>query len=451
MHKRFSILFLALLFCSMICTIPVRAQEDKPIWWQNLDCKQENQRFSGIEYCTGKPPVTNIYVVIIQLDSPGIKVEYLIPDGIDGNGIEGECKDVNRSTKRLGGPGCDDLKNRNWYPVMSLQDAVKKAADPTLAFVINGDYSACTSSQQGCGKDYREHGPEGLTVVGGERLDGPKNGDGDNNIVRRPWMSINESSPLRAEFHQNRSDNGALPYDWIHTGIGGAPWLIQNGTPSTGAINSCEGAPGSCYPGASQTAVGLSLDKKWMFFVLAVEPKTLLDVATFMDEKLDVWQAIKFDGGGSSQLYYAGAENPYIETGDARPLTNYLAVYAQSGSGIFPEESSEEPPTTEPVPGSELSWWEQIQKSWNDFRSSWEDTRNSWSERWEKFSKDWEEFQKDPTKWFDDWLKREQEKLINGWIQQLVESLNQLCGSAALLPMTLAAVWIARHRKHNRL
>jgi len=342
--------------------------------------------------------------------------------------MPGECKDVNRSTKGLGGPGCDDPKNQNWYPVMSLEQAVNKAVkEPNLAVVINGDYSACTdgpSPHCPLTKNgelyYREHGPEGLTVVQGIRLDGPNNGDGDNNIVRRPYLVVSQSTPLRAELHQSASDkDGLKPYNWVYTGIGGAPWLIQNHTVATKAITSCENAAGSCYDGASQTAVGLTLDKKWMFLVLAVDANKLEEVATFMDKKLDVWQAIKFDGGGSSQLYYEGAmdpkdikkKKPYVEMGDNRHLTNFLAVYAQPGTGIF----SEVPPETpEPPSDTDLNWRQKIQQAWNDFWKGISDGISNW----------WDNLKKQVADALDAWWQDIQRKIAEWFAQQLAEWLN---------------------------
>jgi hypothetical protein len=317
---------------------------------------------------------------------------------------------------------------------MSLEQAVIKAQQqPNLALVLNGDYSACTISLGACvdrdgNSTYRVHGPEGLTVVRGIRLDGKNNGDGDNNIVARPYLVISKSPPLIAELHQSNSDNGLNPYSWAYTGIGGAPWLIQNGKVSKNAIESCENASGSCYDGASQTAVGLTLDKKWMFLVVAVKAKNLLEVATFMNEKLDVWQAIKFDGGGSTQFYYAGANNRYVETGDKRLLTNYLAIYAQPGEGIFSESQTDPSAPPESPSDSDLNWWQKIQKDWEDF---WDGV-----DTWLNDIKTW--WQELPQR-IEDWLLQQ----VTDWLN---EKINQLCGSAGLIPVTIAIVLYSRKR-----
>jgi hypothetical protein len=451
MLKKFHLFLVTFLVCGFLYPSSVRAQEERPPWWYNLDCRKEVQQFSGIQYCTGKPPNDSIHVIVIQLDSPGVQVEYLIPDGIDKNGKTEECKDVNRSTKLLGGPGCDDPSNRNWYPVMSLEQAVNRARkQPNLAVVINGDYSACTIGRNACKLDkagnptYREHGPEGLTVVHGHRLDGPINGDGDNNIVKRPYLVISQSTPLRAEIHSSVSDRvGVKPYDWIYTGMGGAPWLIQDGKALPNLIN-CEGADtSSCRDNASQTSVGLTLDKNWMFIILAIDAKRLQDVATFMDEKLDVWQAIKFDGGGSSQLYYAGAKDQYVVKGDGRPLTNFLAIYAQPGTGIFsdnPSEPTTPPDNSEPSSGDDLSWLQKIQKGWNDF---WNSTDSWWKDWQKRITNALDNLEK----WWQSLPQRLEDLLLQQLVDRLNKQINELCGTAGLVPASMVLVVYLRKRR----
>lgn len=97
--------------------------------------------------------------------------------------------------------------------------------------------------------------------------------------------------------------------------------------------NTCTGAPGSCYVGAAQTAVGLSQEGRWLFLVVDQRKgqARLSEMAEFMQGKLGVYDAIKFDGGGSTQLWYDGA---VITPGDGRQLSQYLALTALPGNGI---------------------------------------------------------------------------------------------------------------------
>ena len=461
MLKRFHGFLAAILICSLFFPGLVHAQDDKPLWWHNLECRDDEKLFSGLEHCTGKSPYEYIHVIVIQLDSSGLQVQYIIPNGVNGKGISGECKDVNTTVKHPA-IGCSDPKNQTWYPVIYMNQAVDKAQRASnLAVVINGDYSACTNGPSSdCplvdnkGKlYYREHGPEGLTVVNGSRLDGFKNGDGDDNIVNRPYLVISRSTPISAEIHQSASDKDGLnPYSWAYTGIGGAPWLVQNGK-ALPNLKDCAGAnKSSCRDNVSQTAVGLTLDKKWMFLVLAVDASTLTEVATFMDEKLDVWQAIKFDGGGSSQLYYAGASDPYVETGDGRPLTNFLAIHAPPGKGIFsdnPSEPSTTPDDSDSPSNDDLSWWQKIQEGWTNF---WNGVGNWWQDRvewWNGVKKDFTNWWEGVKTWWQELPQRIEDWVLQQFIDWLSQRLNQLCGSAGLIPATMAIVVYARKRYHR--
>jgi hypothetical protein len=300
-------------------------------WRQNLVCDPAEQKFRGVEYCAATGGA--IDVVVVDLTSPGVQFQSVMPDGLDRHGSLGECKDVNRSTKQLGGPGCDDPANRDFYPVMSLGQAVTLAQGrfSNVAVVINGDYGAKEPSEDQT--KWRDHGPEGFTVVRGNRLDGRRMGDKDNNAENRPWLAVSATSPLRAEISQysRGEDQGDKP-DWVYTGVGGAPWMISQGIVQQDQITNCTAAANSCYAGASQTAVGISKDGRWLFLV-ADERKgqaTLFELATMMSE-WGAWNAIKFDGGGSTHLWLGGRT---LTEDNSRQLSQYLAVIAERGTGI---------------------------------------------------------------------------------------------------------------------
>jgi hypothetical protein len=115
----------------------------------------------------------------------------------------GECRDVNVPRYGPIRGGCADPDNPAYYPVLSLEDAARRY--PNTAAVINSD---CGAGTQGSPGEFRGHGPEGLTVVRGDRLDGPANGD-VNNAVRRPWLAVSRDAPLRAELGQWTSDDSS--------------------------------------------------------------------------------------------------------------------------------------------------------------------------------------------------------------------------------------------------
>lgn len=357
-------LTLAILIISILFhTYPAEAQSKPPVWQENLTCNQNIQKYKGLEFCTGLSSQAN--VVVIDLHDPDIHFEYVIAEGINRHGAFGPCQDVN-IPDNSSGPGCHEPNNPSHFPVFSLFDAINRF--PDAAIVINGDYGATNVND-------RRHGPEGFTVVQGVRIDGPNYSDTDNNAVKRPYLAIGHN-PLRVELNQLSFDDGNAP-DWVYTGIGGAPWLIRDGIIQTEKINNCENANvHSCLNDTAQTAVGLSQDKRWLFFVL-VKGENALGTAEFMKEELDVWSAIKLDGGGSSQIYYGGL--PGDSVGEKTPyrgggywLSNYLSIFAQSGSGIEQSVPSTQMPTSTigPLPAagsfssrSGTSWWEQFSKS----------------------------------------------------------------------------------------
>lgn len=320
--------------CSVAGVGEVRASEIPP-WRQNLRCDPSQQRFQGLEYCVPNDS-SAFHVMVLDLHEPGVGLEVVMPVGLDKDDRSGECQDVNRSTKYLGGPGCDDPGNRQFYPVMSLETAsnLAQARFPGTAVVINGDYGAKEPSDNRI--RWRDHGPEGFTVVRGKRLDGVQLGDGDNNAEERPWLAVSQGAPLVADLSQfpRGTDDGGRPA-WVYTAAGGAPWMIRGGVIQSTDIRPevCTGASGSCYNGAAQTAVGLSEDGRWLFFVVDQRRggAKLQEMAEFMQRQLGVHDAIKFDGGGSTQLWYDGT---FITRGDGRWLSQYLAVTASPGDGI---------------------------------------------------------------------------------------------------------------------
>ena len=304
--------------------------DDLPAWRNNLACEPDNQKFSGVEYCTARKPYSDTQVIVVDLQSPGIKFEYVIPDGYDKDNNFGECQDINRASKQLGGPGCDASENRLFYPVMDINAA--KGKFPDAIAVINSDYGAGTQDEP----DSREHGPEGLTIIQGNRIDGPLLGDEDNNAALRPWLAISNTTPLKANIAIMAKDSGEFP-DWIYTAVGGGPWLIHNSEVLGGVSTDCRvNYSGSCYPNATQTAVGISADGRWIFFVIMKGvSEDLHELVNFFAQAVEAEEAMKLDGGGSSQLWYAGLpQNQQNIISSSRQLSQYLAIIAPAGTGI---------------------------------------------------------------------------------------------------------------------
>ena len=423
----------------MLNAVPVKAQTQDPPWKTNLNCDYP-QNYRGLEYCTGMDGKAR--VIVLDLTDQDIRLKYLIASGKDRYGNFGPCKDVNLpgDWNKIG-PGCYDPSNSNYYPVFPLSDAIK--ALPDAAVIIDSDYGAWTPNNRG-------HGPEGLAVIDGNRIDGPLNGDTDNNAEKRPWLAFG-FDPIHVEIDRfdDNTDKGAKP-EWVYTAFGGAPWLVKDGVLAKTEIDTCENANAhSCDKSPGQTAVGISKDKHWLYFVMMVDiEKRNIDamtIALFMKDQLDIYQAIKLDGGGSSQIYYAALpESQRTYRVDGRYLSQYLGILASSGSGIDLESN---PPQSEPPTDDDnLSWWQKIQKSWNDIRNS---VGNWWQDRvdW------WNGVKNDIANWWDGvktWWRELPQRIEDWFFQQfidwLTQQLNQLCGSAGIIPMAIAVVVYARRR-----
>lgn len=430
--------FMLVLLLTLVNPTAVIAQgEDaEPPWYQNLTCSDAQQQYQGLEYCTGLNDRAHVLVIDLE-DRSGIRFEYIIASGIDRDGNTGPCGDVN-IPQWSSGPGCADPANASYYPIMSLTQAVARFPNP--AAVMNTDYGAGSQNQP----TSRGHGPEGLTVIAGARLDGPlPNGpnDTDNNAVKRPWIAISETAPFQVLFDQLDSDDGSKPEGWMYTAVGGAPWLIRNGQKQDDQIDNCSNAESwSCESTTSQTAVAISQDRRWLYLVVAVgvEPPPNsndngADVITdFMLETLEPWEAIKFDGGGSSQLWYGGlSENQREVTPHDRQLSQYLAIIAPPGDGIDLEPTSPIPPLPEP---DFEGWWERISsgiQTWWD--ETWPPLQDQITDWWDRT---WDDLEQRVADWWD-----EQMDALARWIEtELSNALNQLCGAAAILPVGLAFV-----------
>lgn len=330
-------------------------------WRAHLNCPSEHQVRDDIQYCTGTDRSGHIvHVIVVDLQSPTVRFEYLLPEGYsDGHTGEQECRDPNVPAWAGPAGGCFVRGDRSHYPRMTLEQAVTRAGEvrPNMdvAAVINADYGAPDAT----------HGPEGILVVRSARLDGADKCDDDFNAALRPWLGLGEtldpaSGLLPVQIDRLPRDSAPLP-SWIYTGVGGGPWLVREGEVYNGAatcqgeitlqqlesITNCTGNPkttplseseeylgGACRP-APHTAAGISANQRWLFLAMSTGNDTPDVLAHFMLTTLGVMDALKFDGGGSSQMWFAGEKPLPIDAGgENRRLTNFLAVYAQRGQGL---------------------------------------------------------------------------------------------------------------------
>lgn len=422
----------------------VFAQGEEPPWHQNLSCDSGFQKYQGLEYCNGLDGRAHVLVVDLH-DESGLRIEYIIAEGLDKFGKQGECRDVNiyetvYDQVLTMGPACMDPANIYYYPIMSLEQAVKRY--PNVSAVVASDYGAHNEEEPRS----REHGPEGLTIVRGDRLDGPGPngpGDADNNAVRRPWLAISEAAPLRAEFGQLTTDDGSKPYEWIYTGVGGSPWLIREGGIDPKIEDCVNTNSWSCDSAEAQAAVALSQDGRWLYLVV-VDGVDAKGIADFIKKNLEPWEAIKFDGGGSAQMWYGGLPGTGFEARELFPnrdrkLSQYLAIIAPPGEGI----ELEPPEALTPLPMIDEGWWDGL---WTSIEQQLVET---WSSIGQDLSRLWREFRTNAERRFAEWWQTAQEELTRQIIAELERMIGQLCGSVAtLLTVTFAGVaWMSHHRK----
>ena len=203
----------------------------------------------------------------------------------------------------------------------------------------------------------------------------------------------------------------------------------------------------SCRPDAEQTAIAISQNERWLYFILSLNFPTTEDTALFIDKNLDAWQAIKLDGGGSSQLWYSGwidqkkPDNKIVVEQD-RWLSQYLAIYADPDPGIEITPTPIPTPIPLPVPtpthppgdGGGLfdwftDWW---QNSWlNQLIQDFLDLINSATSALDAFNQFLKNI-RDP-----EW-----------WTQQLLNWTGECLGSLALPAGLVALGWGLLRRRH---
>jgi exopolysaccharide biosynthesis protein len=121
---------------------------------------------------------------------------------------------------------------------------------------------------------------------------------------------------------------------WMAATISGWPALINNcDALSAGQLPGSDAFTRSPHP---RTAVGLSDDRKTLYFVVAdgrrtgVPGLTLAQLGSFMASRLDACSAINFDGGGSTAMWVSDRVVNRPADGVERPVGDHLAVILQS-------------------------------------------------------------------------------------------------------------------------
>ena len=169
--------------------------------------------------------------------------------------------------------------------------------------------------------------PIGMTV-------GPC-GEWDNTkrTKREGYIAVSPRGQARIA-RQADVDTTASPETWMAATISGWPALVSNCDALTaGELPGSDAFTRSPHP---RTAVGLSDDRKTLYFVVAdgrrtgVPGVTLAQLGSFMATRLNVCSAMNFDGGGSSAMWVGDHVVNRPADGVERPVGDHLAVILQN-------------------------------------------------------------------------------------------------------------------------
>jgi hypothetical protein len=250
---------------------------------------------------------SDTHILLVDLTDPTVRFETVIAGDFDYVNVEW-----------CGGQPC------YLFPVESVGHIATR--DPYrsqgVIAAVNADYFAYD----------RSHGPEGLTVKNGRRIDGPHSNDNDGNEERRSSLAISANN----EANIGRGLGTQQPY--LYNAVGGGPQIISNGqyVPIQQACSSEGFGAYWCNEttATAQTAVGLSQDRRTLILAVSSGSKTASQVAQALINR-GAWTGIKLDGGGSSQLWYNGQT---LRQG-SRDIANALLVFrcaTQNGAPSAP-------------------------------------------------------------------------------------------------------------------
>jgi len=122
------------------------------------------------------------------------------------------------------------------------------------------------------------------------------------------------------------------PEDWVDTAVSGWPALVVK----CKALTTLPGSDGFTRSPHPRTAVGITKDRKTMFFVVAdgrrtgVPGLTLPQLANFMATQLHACAAVNLDGGGSTAMWVSSRIVNRPSDGVERPVGDHLAVVLRS-------------------------------------------------------------------------------------------------------------------------
>lgn len=239
---------------------------------------------NGTTYCTEDDG--DIHVVIIDLEDPHIRFEMVMADDVSS---------VNTTQRER----IEDMVSRPPYQ------------DQGVVVAINADYFG------------QNHGPEGLTVKNGRRLDDYGGPVQNPNALWRSSLAISRLNRVSLGRKSAEDlDNPRAYRERFYNAIGGGPLILNYGVviPNVVACPLERFPVGACRR-TIQTAAGLSEDGRWLYLMVG-EGRDIEGFARLLRD-YGAFTAIKLDGGGSSQLWYDGR----VRHDTDRPVGNALLVF----------------------------------------------------------------------------------------------------------------------------
>jgi hypothetical protein len=240
----------------------------------------------GITYCVEDRGDT--HVLIVDLTNPRLRVQAVMANDV---------LDV-------------------WPPEEQREgviDIAKRYRADDVVIAINADYF-------GWGR-----GPEGPTVVQGQRLDTAATIAANPSEYRRSTLALSRSGKA-AIIHLTPIDFLAPSAyrDLLFNAVSGGPIILRNGQPLPEEL-SCliDNIPVNACRRDRQTVAGVN-EQGTMLYLAVSTQRTTRDMAELLRD-YGAFNALKLDGGGSSQLWYRGRT---LVKSD-REVVNALLVFAE--------------------------------------------------------------------------------------------------------------------------
>jgi hypothetical protein len=240
----------------------------------------------GIIYCVEDGGDT--HVLIIDLTNPRLRVQTVMANDV---------LDVRPPEEQREG----------------VVDMAKRYRETGVVIAVNGDYFGWW------------RGPEGPTVVQGQRLDTAETIAANPSDYRRSTLALSRSGTA-AITHLSPIDllAPAAYRDLLFNTVSGGPIILLNGQPLPEEL-SCfiDNIPVNACRRDRQTVAGVDEQGTTLYLVVSTQRSTRGLAELLRD--YGAFNALKLDGGGSSQLWYRGRT---LVKSD-RDVANALLVFAE--------------------------------------------------------------------------------------------------------------------------